>query len=161
MRTVPTRTRRLTGIRFRSNRRSSIATGVARHVSEVTIAAPGVTSRDRQIQAILTRNIYRAWFAHPKTAGITWWNTVDGGGVYGEPLVSGLFTRDMKVWGQSLLKAILQGGHALYRFRPCLRVEVTERIGRGRWRNEVSLKSSVEYSRRAAESRKISTVFLG
>jgi GH35 family endo-1,4-beta-xylanase len=71
-------------------------TGRLLHVSEVTIAAPGVTDRDRQIQAILTRNIYRAWFAHPKTSGITWWNTVDGGGVYGEPLVSGLFTRDMK-----------------------------------------------------------------
>ena len=71
-------------------------TGRPLHVSEVTIAAPGVTDRDRQIQAILTRNIYRAWFAHPKTAGVTWWNTVDGGGVYGEPLVSGLFTRDMK-----------------------------------------------------------------
>lgn len=28
--------------------------------------------------------------------GVTWWNTVDGGGVKGEPLVSGLFTRDMQ-----------------------------------------------------------------
>ena len=66
------------------------------HVSEVTISASGVGPRDRMIQAILTRNIYRAWFSHPKTMGITWWNTVDGGGVYGEPLVSGLFTRDMQ-----------------------------------------------------------------
>ena len=71
-------------------------TGRPLHVSEVTIAAPGVTDRDRMIQAILTRNIYRAWFSHPKTMGITWWNTVDGGGVYGEPLVSGLFTRDLQ-----------------------------------------------------------------
>ena len=71
-------------------------TGKSLHVSEVTIAAPGVSDRDRMIQAILTRNIYRAWFSHPKTMGITWWNTVDGAGVAGEPLVSGLFTRDMK-----------------------------------------------------------------
>ena len=71
-------------------------TGKPLHVSEVTIAAPGVSDRDRMIQAILTRNIYRAWFSHPKTMGITWWNTVDGGGVKGEPLVSGLFTADMK-----------------------------------------------------------------
>jgi hypothetical protein len=28
--------------------------------------------------------------------GITWWNTVDGAGVAGEPLVSGLFTVDMQ-----------------------------------------------------------------
>ena len=71
-------------------------TGRPLHVSEVTIAAPGVTDRDRMVQAILTRNIYRAWFSHAKAMGITWWNTVDGGGVYGEPLVSGLFTRDLK-----------------------------------------------------------------
>ena len=71
-------------------------TGKPLHVSEVTIAAPGITEADRQIQAILTRNIYRAWFAHRAVKGITWWNTVDGGGVYGEPLVSGLFTRDMQ-----------------------------------------------------------------
>ena len=71
-------------------------TGRPLHVSEVTIAAPGEDDRSRQIQAILTRNIYRAWFSHSKTMGITWWNTVDGGAVKGEPLVSGLFTPDMK-----------------------------------------------------------------
>ena len=71
-------------------------TGKPLHVSEVTIAAPGTSDRERMIQAVLSRNIYRAWFAHPKTMGITWWNTVDGAGVAGEPLVSGLFTRDLK-----------------------------------------------------------------
>ena len=70
-------------------------TGRQLHVSEVTIAAPGEDMRSKQIQAILTRNIYRAWFSHPKTMGITWWNTVDGGAVKGEPLVSGLFSPDM------------------------------------------------------------------
>ena len=71
-------------------------TGRPLHVSEVTIAAPGEDQRSRDIQAILVRNIYRAWFSHPSTMGITWWNTVDGAGVAGEPLVSGLFTRDME-----------------------------------------------------------------
>ena len=71
-------------------------TGRPIHVSEVTIAAPGVDERSREIQAVLTRNIYRAWFSHPATMGITWWNTVDGGGVAGEPLVSGLFMRDLQ-----------------------------------------------------------------
>ena len=70
--------------------------GKALHVSEVTIAAPGTDAVSREIQAVLTRNIYRAWFSHPKTMGITWWNTVDGAGVAGEPLVSGLFTRDLE-----------------------------------------------------------------
>ena len=71
-------------------------TGRPLHVSEVTITSPGSDDRSRMIQAVLTRNIYRAWFSHPKTMGITWWNTVDGGGVKGEPLVSGLFTTDLK-----------------------------------------------------------------
>ena len=66
------------------------------HVSEVTIAAPGVDARSRQIQAILARNIFRKWFSHRSVMGITWWNTVDGGGVKGEPLVSGLFTADLR-----------------------------------------------------------------
>ena len=71
-------------------------TGRPLHVSEVTITSPGSDDRSRMIQAVLTRNIYRAWFSHPKTMGITWWNTVDGGGVKGEPLVSGLFTTDLR-----------------------------------------------------------------
>ena len=71
-------------------------TGRPLHVSEVTIAAPGEDARSRDIQAVLVRNIYRAWFSHPATMGITWWNTVDGAGVAGEPLVSGLFTRDLE-----------------------------------------------------------------
>ena len=71
-------------------------TGKPLHVSEVTITSPGADRRCRDIQAILTRNIYRKWFSHPQVMGVTWWNTVDGGGVKGEPLVSGLFTRDMK-----------------------------------------------------------------
>lgn len=71
-------------------------TGKPIHVSEITITSPGSDARSRMIQAVLTRNIYRKWFSHKSLMGITWWNTVDGGGVKGEPLVSGLFTTDMK-----------------------------------------------------------------
>jgi len=71
-------------------------TGRPLHVSEITITSPGSDEKCRMIQAILTYNIYRKWFSHKALMGITWWNTVDGGGVKGEPLVSGLFTRDMK-----------------------------------------------------------------
>ena len=71
-------------------------TGRPLHVSEITITSPGADDRCRMIQAILTRNIYRKWFSHKSLMGITWWNTVDGGGVKGEPLVSGLFTADLK-----------------------------------------------------------------
>ena len=71
-------------------------TGKPLHVSEITITSPGADAKSRMIQAILTRNIYRKWFSHKALMGITWWNTVDGGGVKGEPLVSGLFTADLK-----------------------------------------------------------------
>ena len=66
------------------------------HVSEITITSPGPDYKSRMIQAVLTRNAYRKWFSHKDVMGITWWNTVDGGGVKGEPLVSGLFTVDMQ-----------------------------------------------------------------
>ena len=111
-------------------------TGRPIHVSEVTIAAPGEDERSRKIQAILVRNIYRAWFSHPATMGVTWWNTVDGAGVAGEPLVSGLFTQDMRKkpayheldrlinheWKTSL-DATATGGKVAFRgFRGCYRL---------------------------------------
>ena len=65
-------------------------------VSEVTISATDDSDEGRAIQKELTRNLYRIWFCHPKVAGITWWNMVDGGAVAGEPSYSGLFDMDMK-----------------------------------------------------------------
>ena len=49
------------------------------------------------IQAMVARNFYRACFSHKATMGLTWWNTVDGGGYAGEPEVSGLLTKDMEM----------------------------------------------------------------
>lgn len=71
-------------------------TGRPLHVSEVTIPAPGVDAKARMIQATVARNFYRACFSHKATMGITWWNTVDGGGYAGEPEVSGLLTKDLE-----------------------------------------------------------------
>ncbi|MBO5234788.1 MAG: endo-1,4-beta-xylanase [Alistipes sp.] len=66
------------------------------HLSEVTITAPSQDERGFMIQAIITQQLYRLWFSQEKMMGITWWNTVDGCGVKGEPSVSGIFFRDMK-----------------------------------------------------------------
>ncbi len=65
------------------------------HLSEITITAPDVTPRGQMIQAIITKNLYRAWFSVENMNGITWWNVVDGCGWAGEPAISGLFMRDM------------------------------------------------------------------
>jgi hypothetical protein len=66
------------------------------HLSEITITAPDNSVRGQMVQAIITRNLYRAWFSVEKMNAITWWNVVDDCGAPGEPSISGLFTRDMR-----------------------------------------------------------------
>lgn len=65
------------------------------HLSEITIPSPDDSERGYMIQAILARNLYRMWFSLEHMSGITWWNTVDGCGLNGEPSISGIFNRDM------------------------------------------------------------------
>ena len=66
------------------------------HLSEITITAPDNSQRGQMVQAIIMRNLYRAWFSVEKMNGITWWNVVDDCGAPGEPSISGIFTRDMQ-----------------------------------------------------------------
>ena len=66
------------------------------HLSEITITAPDMSAKGQMVQAIIMRNLYRAWFAVERMNGITWWNVVDDCGAPGEPSISGLFTRDMR-----------------------------------------------------------------
>ena len=70
--------------------------GLPIHMSEITISAPGADLRSEQVQAVLARNLYRIWFSQQRINGITWWNVVDNCGNHGEPVNTGLFTRDMK-----------------------------------------------------------------
>ena len=69
--------------------------GMPIHLSEITISAPGGDERGEEIQAEVSRNLYRLWFSMPDMQAITWWNVVDDCGAPGEPSVSGLFHRDM------------------------------------------------------------------
>jgi len=66
------------------------------HLSEITIPAPGEDYKANQIQAIIAYNMYRLWFSWPTIFKITWWNVVDDCGLAGEPVKSGLFTRQME-----------------------------------------------------------------
>ena len=70
--------------------------GLPIHLSEITITAPDNSPRGQMVQAIIMRNLYRAWFSVEKMNGITWWNVVDDCGAPSEPSISGLFTRDMR-----------------------------------------------------------------
>lgn len=62
------------------------------HLSEITIPSPDNTPRSLMQQAIVTRNLYRAWFSQKHCYGITWWHTLDGANASGgcESAVSGL-----------------------------------------------------------------------
>ncbi len=65
------------------------------HISEVTVSAPDETPGGWQIQAEVTRNLYRLWFSYPTVMGITWWNVVDGGAAKGEPSFSGIYDKEL------------------------------------------------------------------
>ena len=69
--------------------------GLPIHLSEITITAPNNDARGQEIQAVITRNLYRLWFSLAPMMGITWWNVVDDCGAPGEPAVSGLYSKKM------------------------------------------------------------------
>jgi GH35 family endo-1,4-beta-xylanase len=71
-------------------------TGLPLHLSEITITAPNGDADGREIQANVTRNLYRLWFSWHSMAAITWWNLVDDCGALNEPTTSGIFSRQME-----------------------------------------------------------------
>jgi GH35 family endo-1,4-beta-xylanase len=114
------------------------------HLSEVTISAPDNTPRGQMVQAIVLRNLYRAWFAVERMEGITWWNVVDGCGAKGEPAISGLFTRDMqpkaayfamddlvnREWKTTLSAHVAEGKVVFRGFRGTYRLSWTDPAGK-------------------------------
>ena len=66
------------------------------HVSEITISAPSDDEKGRAIQAVIARNLYRLFFAHPSVEAVTWWNAADGGAAPGEPSISGILDKNME-----------------------------------------------------------------
>jgi GH35 family endo-1,4-beta-xylanase len=103
--------------------------GLPIHLSEITITSPGDDERGREIQAVISRNLYRLWFSIERMMGITWWNVVDGCGAPGEPATSGLFTRNMEPkpsyyalnqlineeWKTNLIVKVKEDGTATFR----------------------------------------------
>jgi hypothetical protein len=95
------------------------------------------------VQAIVLRNLYRAWFAVERMEGITWWNVVDGCGAKGEPAISGLFTRDMqpkaayfamddlvnREWKTTLSAHVAEGKVTFRGFRGTYRLSWTDPAG--------------------------------
>ena len=99
--------------------------------------------RGQMVQAIIMRNLYRAWFSVEKMNGITWWNVVDGCGAPGEPSISGLFTRDMRPktayfamndlinreWKTNLKEKVVGGKVSFRGFRGRYRISWTDVAG--------------------------------
>lgn len=80
-------------------------------ISEVTV--PAYAGKDiseamqqeyREIQAEVTRWLYRIWFSHPAVEAIIWWNLADGTGAYA-PLGS---YEGENHWGGGLLDNMMQ-----------------------------------------------------
>ena len=57
------------------------------YITEITIPTAGPDGPE--VQAAVTRNLYRLWFSAPRMAGITWWNLGDGLAVKGENKAGG------------------------------------------------------------------------
>lgn len=125
--------------------------GLPLHLSEITITAPNNDARGQQIQAVLTRNLYRVWFSVKPMMGITWWNVVDDCGAPGEPSVSGIFSRDMEPkpayfalnnlinseWKTRLTAKVGEGGRVAFRgFKGKYRVT---------WRDASGAEKSTEF----------------
>ncbi|WP_448659124.1 endo-1,4-beta-xylanase [Sphingomonas sp. CJ99] len=53
------------------------------HVTEITVPTLPEFG-GAEVQAAMTRNLYRLWFSHPKVEAITWWNLADGTAFAGE-----------------------------------------------------------------------------
>lgn len=119
--------------------------GLPIHLSEITITSPGNDERGFQIQAVITRNLYRLWFSLEKMNGITWWNLVDDCGALDETTISGIFTRDMQPkpayfalddlinheWKTELsVKASKDGSISFRGFKGNYRISWTDRKGR-------------------------------
>ncbi len=58
--------------------------GLPLQISEITIPTIPNDLSGEQVQAEVTRNLYRLWFSHPAVNAITWWNVVDGTAAPGE-----------------------------------------------------------------------------
>lgn len=52
------------------------------HVSEITVPAYGGTDESKELQAMITEQLYRIWFSHASMEAIVWWNFVDGTAAY-------------------------------------------------------------------------------
>ena len=53
------------------------------HISEITIPGSGLDDDNEFVQAKLTEELYKLWFATKNMKGIVWWNLVDGYAAFG------------------------------------------------------------------------------
>ncbi len=121
------------------------------HISEVTISAPDETEKGQQIQALITRNLYRLWFSYPAVMGITWWNVADGGAAQGEPSLSGIY--DKNVTPKLVYHTLQELIHKEWKTRLTARVDADGMLKfrgfRGKyrisWTNARGVKQQMEY----------------
>jgi endo-1,4-beta-xylanase len=67
--------------------------GMPLHITEITIPTLN-TPYGEEIQARVTKNLYRIWFSHPNMKSIVWWNMVDNTAASGQDRWRGGFLDD-------------------------------------------------------------------
>ncbi len=67
-------------------------------ISEITLPTYSYEGDNPQIQAELTKRLYKLWFSRKNMDSIVWWNITDGGFAFnwGNNLLGGLLTKDLK-----------------------------------------------------------------
>ena len=71
------------------------------HITEITISA--LSEKGPEYQAIMTENLYKLWFSHPKVEAIIWWNLVDGTAAPGVTRPDGTVAQGEDKWKGGLL----------------------------------------------------------
>jgi endo-1,4-beta-xylanase len=71
------------------------------HITEITVSA--LSDKGPEYQAIMTENLYKLWFSHPKVEAIVWWNLVDETAAPGYTRLDGRVVRGEDKWMGGLL----------------------------------------------------------
>lgn len=96
--------------------------GVPIGITELTLPTAPASAEGERLQAVVTRNLYRLWFSHPRVNAISWWNVVDNTAAKGEDrMLAGLLRRD---------------------FTPKPSYEALDRLLNGEWRTRLEARCS-------------------
>ncbi|UBM59968.1 endo-1,4-beta-xylanase [Marinilongibacter aquaticus] len=106
------------------------------HITEITVSA--LSDKGPEYQAIMTENLYKLWFSHPKVEAIIWWNLVDQTAAPGYTRPDGRVVRGEDKWMGGLLNRDFSKKPAF---------DVLDRLINKEWKTQVGLKMAADEDR--------------